>query len=277
MAELAEHHNRMLLEESGISEEVIEARGYRTVEKKADLKRLGFSDAQCNTPGILIPVFAPTGQKVLYQYRPDESRIKDGKPVKYETPSGSRMTLDVHPFMSKMLGDPSVPLFIPEGIKTGDAMVSRGLCVVTLLGVWNWRGTNERGGKVALAEWEYVALNGRRVYVVFDSDIMLKPQVHQALVRLKEFLQSRGAEVAVIYLPHGKGGAKQGVADFFVSGHSVEDLFSLATTELREFPADDDEKDEPGSQSALLVRYAEEAAIFHTPDGEAYVSIPVED
>lgn len=181
----------MLNEESAISEKVIEARGYRTVEKKADLKRLGFSDAQRNVPGLLIPIYSPTGEKVLYQYRPDEPRIKDGKPVKYETPSGSRMTLDVHPFAREMLCDPSAPLLVTEGIKKGDALVSRGLCAVALLGVWNWRGRNANGGLTALPEWEYVALNNRRVHIVFDSDIVLKPEVYAAMLRLKNFLEGR--------------------------------------------------------------------------------------
>ncbi|MDQ3360893.1 MAG: hypothetical protein M3534_04370 [Actinomycetota bacterium] len=48
---LSQEHQRMLLLESSISEGVVKARGYRTVEKKADLKRLGFSDAQCTPPG----------------------------------------------------------------------------------------------------------------------------------------------------------------------------------------------------------------------------------
>ena len=76
-------------------------------------------------------------------------------------------------------------------MKKGDALANRGLCAVALLGVWNWRGSNDRGGKVALPEWEYVALNGREVYVVFDSDVMLKPGVHAAMVRLKAFLEAR--------------------------------------------------------------------------------------
>ncbi|PLS87075.1 MAG: virulence-associated protein E, partial [Actinobacteria bacterium] len=91
--ELSYEHKRMLIEESGIAPDVMEARGYRTVEKKAELKRIGFSEAQCGVPGLLIPIRSPAGEIVLYQYRPDSPRIKDGKPVKYETPSGSRMAL----------------------------------------------------------------------------------------------------------------------------------------------------------------------------------------
>jgi hypothetical protein len=224
----------MLFEESGIEPTVVEARGYRTVETKSELRRLGFAAAQCNTPGLLIPIYSPTGEVVNYQFRPDRPRIRDGKPVKYETPKGSRMTLDVHPAVREMLADPSVPLWITEGLKKGDALASRGLCAVALLGVWNWRGTNEHGGKTALPEWEDIALNERRVYIVYDSDVELKPQVHKAPSRLKSFLESRGSEVHVVYLPHGEGGKKQGVDDYFVAGHGVDDLLSHATTELRE-------------------------------------------
>ena len=189
---LAEHHEKMLIDESGIARDVAEARGYRTIEKKVELKTLGFADRQCNPPGLLIPIYSPTGEIVNYQFRPDQPRIgKNGKSVKYETPSGSRMVLDVHPFARERLGNPAVPLFITEGIKKGDSLVSRSLCAVALLGVWAWRGRNDDGGLTALAEWDYVALNNREVYIVFDSDVMLKPQVHKAMVRLKAFLESR--------------------------------------------------------------------------------------
>jgi hypothetical protein len=189
---LAEHHEKMLIVESSIARDVAEARGYRTIEKKVELKTLGFADRQCNPPGLLIPIYSPTGEIVNYQFRPDQPRIdKDGKPVKYETPSGARMVLDVHPFAREMLGNPTMPLFITEGMKKGDALVSCDRCAVALLGVWNWRGRNDDGGLTALAEWDYVALNDREIYIVFDSDVMLKPEVHKAMVRLKAFLDSR--------------------------------------------------------------------------------------
>ena len=78
------------------------------------------------------------------------------------------------------------------GVKKGDALVSRGLCAVAVIGVWNWRGTNDKGGKTVLPDWEHIALNTRQIYIVFDSDVMLKPEVHAALVRLKAFLEARG-------------------------------------------------------------------------------------
>jgi len=105
----------MLLEESTIAPETVEARGCRTVETKAELERLGFTRAQRNVPGLLFPIHGPAGGVVSYQFRPDEPRVKDGRAVKYETASGSRMVLDVHPSVRHKLGDPSVPLFVTEG------------------------------------------------------------------------------------------------------------------------------------------------------------------
>ena len=230
---LLPHHRTMLTEESGISEPIIQRRDYRSVEDKKELEALGFSPTQRNVPALLIPIHSPAGHVSLYQSRPDAPRLNNkGKPVKYETPSGSRMTLDVHPCARDKLGDPSTDLFITEGVKKGDALVSRGLCVVALIGVWNWRGTNGLGGKTALPEWEDIALNGRTVYIVFDSDVMTKKEVHAALARLKGFLEHRQAKVKLIYLP-GDDEAKQGVDDFLAAGHSTRDLLALASSELR--------------------------------------------
>lgn len=271
----------MLEFESSISEDVIAARGYSTTTVKANLERLGFSKTQHNVPALLLPIFGPEGEVRLYQTRPDTPRIRDGKPVKYETPKGSRMTLDVHPFARNKLDDPATPLFITEGIKKGDALVSRGLCAVALIGVWNWRGTNEKSGKTVLAEWEYVALNGRQVYVVFDSDVMLKTAVHAALSRLKSFLEHRGAKVALIYLPSGDSASKQGVDDFLASGHTVDDLLALASPELRSLEGDEDDgagtDDEKRTQAQLLVELALEhtSELFHAPDEAAYAVVPV--
>jgi hypothetical protein len=212
-------HHRKLIEDSAISKEVAEARGYRSIIAKAEMKRLGFADSQCRVPALLIPIFGVTGEIVNYQSRPDEPRVsKQGKPIKYETVAGSKMALDVPPAARGKLGNPSIPLFITEGVRKADSAVSRGLCCIDVLGVWNWRGSNEDNGKVVLPDWEYVALNGRKTYVCFDSDVMTKREVHQALVRLAAFLKQRGAEVLFIYLPHGPSGEKVGLDDFLAAG-----------------------------------------------------------
>jgi hypothetical protein len=182
-----------LIEKSAIAPKIAKARGYRSVISQADLERLGFSSGQRLAPGLLVPVWNVAGVVATYQFRPDEPRIRDGKPAKYETPAGTRMILDVPPLARVWLGDPKRPLFITEGARKADAAVSKDLCCIDLLGVWNWRGRNADGGKVALPDWESIALNKREVFIVFDSDVMQKRAVYTALGRLKAFLESRGA------------------------------------------------------------------------------------
>jgi len=230
-----------LIAASGINDEVAAARGYRSVTKKSELRALGFGPSQARVPGLLVPVHNVLGEVVLYQIRPDSPRMKDGNVIKYETPLGSRMVLDVPPGARARLGDPAAPLIVTEGVRKADSAVSRGLCCVALLGVWNWRGTNEDGGKVALADWESVALNGRQAYIVFDSDVALKPEVHGALSRLKAFLESRGATVAIIYLPAGDGGAKVGLDDYLAASHTVDEMLALAAPVLRDSPIEHDD------------------------------------
>ena len=46
-----------LIRQSGISEPVAEARGYRSVTKKAELAKMGFGRAQQIVPALAIPIF----------------------------------------------------------------------------------------------------------------------------------------------------------------------------------------------------------------------------
>ena len=76
-----------------------------------------------------------SGEVALWQYRPDSPRVNGkGKAIKYETPAGSRMDIDVPPRIRGQLADPKVPLSITEGVRKADAAVSVGLCCVALLG-----------------------------------------------------------------------------------------------------------------------------------------------
>jgi len=129
--------------------------------------------------------------------------------------------IDVPPQARDLIGDPSQPLLITEGARKADAAVSKDFCCISLSGVWSWRGKNDLGGTTALADWELIALNGRRVYVLFDSDVTQKRQVRAALVRLCRFLRSRGARVKVVNLPSGPNGEKVGLDDYIAAGHQL--------------------------------------------------------
>jgi len=229
---LLPHHFEQLTQGSGIAPEVIRGRGYCSIvppEGYTVLKQLGFARAQAKlTPGLLIPILDIDGQPVLYQYKPDEPRLDSkGKPIKYETPRGARMRLDCAADQRESLGNPGIPLWVTEGIKKLDALRTHDLCAIGILGTSNWRGSNVDGGKVALPDWERVALNDRDVYIVFDSDVITKPQVQGALRRLRGFLAQRGARPVTVLLP-ANGQSKVGVDDFLLT-HTVPELLALTT------------------------------------------------
>jgi hypothetical protein len=221
---------------SGISEDVARERGYVSVDTKRRLDSAGFKHYQQRIPGLLIPVHDTSGAVALWQYRPDKPRAsgKTGKPVKYETPGGSRMVMDVPPRVRAKLGDPKVPLWVTEGVKKADAAVSAGLCCVALLGVWNWKGTNTLGGKTALPAFHDIAWNdGRRVYVAYDSDVMTNPKVHWALADIGGYLAYKGADVRYVYLPAG-GDDKVGLDDYLAAGGSIDALITSSVPQPRE-------------------------------------------
>ena len=219
----------MLLEESGISPEVAAGRGYYTAKTKTELARLGFSNPQRRDPALVIPMYSPAGELVTHQIRPDAPREDGkGKPIKYETPAGSAIHLDVHPSQTERVRDASVPLWVTEGVKKADSLASRGQCVVALQGVWCW----QKDG-VPLHEWEDIRLWGRSVCVIFDSDVMTNPRVQAALEGLVGFLRGRGARVRVAYLPDAPGGGKQGIDDFLASGREIRDLEPFIQEGLR--------------------------------------------
>jgi len=221
-----------LLEGSGIPVNIAVERGYVSVDTKARLKALGFSESQRHVPGLLVPIWNAAGERVTFQYRPDQPRERDGKPLKYETRPNTPLALDVPRSVHQWIDDPARPLFITEGARKADAAAARGLCCIALMGVWGFRGSNKKGGATALADWELVALNGRTVYIAFDSDVTTKPAVRDALVRLKAFLESRKATVEVVDLPAGDGGMKMGLDDYFAAGHTVDELLELARSDL---------------------------------------------
>ena len=232
-------HHQALVDASGIARTVQLARGYESATKRTELERLGFGPKQRSVPALIVPVWNVHGERVLTQIRPDNPRVVDGKALKYETPVGASLIVDCPPAVRPMLRDPSIPLFVTEGARKADAAVTRGLACVALLGVWAWRGKNEHGGKAVLPCWDAIALNGRDVYVVFDSDVMEKQAVHLAMARLKGTLEGKKASVRFAYLPAGEGGKKTGLDDYFArQDTSPETLRALASHQLRELPLD---------------------------------------
>lgn len=223
---LFEQHAK-LLADSAITPEHARARPYRSVDTKIRLEEIGIVKVGQHVPGLLIPLLDIEGKTWGYQYRPDNPRLnKDGKEIKYETPFRQHNRLDIPPGVGGQLDDPTIPLWFTEGSRKADAGACAGLCIVGLLGVNNWVGTNGTGGKVALPDFRDIALNGRRVILGFDSDVMVKQQVRKAMTEFAGWLKIKGAEVEYCHLPHTTD-SKTGLDDYLAAAHNVEDLWAL--------------------------------------------------
>ena len=219
---LLPHHQR-LLDASAISREVADARGYWSASKPGELNGR-FDGVQRRTPALVIPVLNTCGEEAFCQLRPDNPRGKDGKTLRYETPYGQRMVLDVPPSTLPHIGNPNVTLWITEGIRKADALASVGLRSIALLGVWNWRGRNEHGGLTALADWNDIALNDRKVVLAFDSDLLQNAGVYRAVEELGRWLEAHKARPHFVYLS--SDGTKVG-ADDYLADHSKDELVAL--------------------------------------------------
>src|SRR5918994_6254293 len=223
---LSESHRRMLLEELGISPDAAAARGYRTIRHRSEMPP-EFPNWQRRC-GLLVPTYSPDGKTRGHQLRPDRPiRRKSGDTPKYETPTGSRITLDVNPLMLEEVQHGDGDLWITEGCKKVDSLASRGEPAVGFIGVWNMAVPKTKG-TVPLSCWQHVRLRGRRVIIVFDADARINANVQEALRRAVMMLESLGAIVLVVYLPAVNGDGKAGVDDYLAAGGTVAELRMMA-------------------------------------------------
>jgi P4 family phage/plasmid primase-like protien len=247
---LLDPHRRELEQESAIDPAVIAERRYESIHRpstgdKRSRERL--QALQIPTwaikedsyfPGLLIPMHGPTGRKVSYQWKPRRPvPNRDGKPMKYASPRGQTSRIDVHPRNRDKIADPTVELWITEGVKKGDALTSRGVCTIAITGVFNWRSQNG-----SLGDWEDVALKGRDVTICFDSDARTNPNVLRAMIRLGNWLRSRGVkQVRYLIVPEETRGQKvKGADNFLAAGGTLEDLQAARTTRQPNVDTSDD-------------------------------------
>ncbi|MET7720079.1 phage/plasmid primase, P4 family [Streptomyces mirabilis] len=231
------------LKASAIDDDVIKERGYWSMSRgdmdaETKFRNLGIPKWFVSEPkqhhGLVIPMYGPRGDRVSVQYRPDDAPKdyrkepgRDGqrKAVKYISPAGHSSRLDVHPRNTDKLLDPTIPLWITEGIKKGDALTSAGACAVSLTGVFNWRS-----GLATLGDWEDICLKGRTVVICFDADARTNANVLRAMIRLGRWLKSRSATPEFLIVPAQVGESTvKGVDDFFHAGGAMEMLTQART------------------------------------------------
>lgn len=229
-------HNDVLTKESGISPEIIEARGYRSLER-SDIAFLvaenKVSPATMKAEGWLaIPVIRPDGTKHCETIRLDKSAGK----MKYIWPSGYRNALDVHPLALESVKDVKIPLIITEGVKKSDAILSHirssaepdGGCVVGINGCFGWKAAVDGVVTTACADWLDIALAERRIYVIADSDYLVNNNVRLGWDECVRYLASKAGDSKVSLIVVPPNGARKLGADDYLLEHSLDELLSLA-------------------------------------------------
>tara|TARA_B100000676_G_scaffold80828_1_gene80817 strand:- start:26 stop:2338 length:2313 start_codon:yes stop_codon:yes gene_type:complete len=181
---------------------------------------------RCNADGGWeIPYLDPQGRPYTYGDGVPfvRRKLKPGSDPKYLTPScaGNR------PYLSPLLPEGYLggtkPLLITEGEKKADSLTAHGFPCIGLTGVYGWR--DKRSGTSAPIP-ELGEINWRRpVSIVFDSDVVIKPQVLDALRDLTEHIVGHfypddpglGGHIPdVVFLPSELNGEKNGADDFIV-------------------------------------------------------------
>lgn len=236
---LSAAHRHLLSQGSGIADDVIEARGYRTLDAPefVDLVHQGlFQEYLLKADGWLaVPVFRPDGARHCEILRLD---TPIGNSQKYMWPVGSRNALDLHPFSRDLVDDTDVPLIVTEGIKKGDALLSHArmadpvlrMCVVAINGCWGWRSSPIAGaGTRASQDWEDLVLLGRQIILIPDSDYHSNPSVRKGWDECAYYLASKTNKdnAVTVAVPPANGFEKQGADDFLLE-HTLTDLLSLA-------------------------------------------------
>jgi hypothetical protein len=232
------------LRKSGLSDQTIYRCGFCS-EKDADKIRslLNWTGRGPLGAALVIPYFDADGKPTNYARLKLDSPIcdkTDGKPRKYEAPRGASPLayFSAGGVTAAALADPDEAVLLTEGEKKAAKADEAGFACIGLSGVWSWTKKRQGQGPRELLDglgclpWE-----GRRVYIVFDSDAADKENVRQAEAELARVLGERGAIVSVVRLPAAADGAKVGLDDFLLS-NPPEALRKLLATPAETTPAE---------------------------------------
>jgi DNA-binding transcriptional ArsR family regulator len=216
-------HRHTLEVGSAIAREVLKENGVYSIGHGSELPE-GFSGRQRRrAPGMLFVAPRPNG-KTSYSFRPDG--VDPRRPGhRYEQPckalGGPGNVLALPVGSRHLVDDVRIPVVFVEGIKKMLAVVSAArrdgavVLVVAISGVWNWLSGGE-----PIPDMLDIPMEGREVYIGFDSDVFRNPDVTDAARRLAVYLAERGAEVFLSYLRDQADGSKTGADDYLAAGHS---------------------------------------------------------
>lgn len=238
---ISEAHKNKLLLHYGINPDRPEIRAQ---EESGQLKSItsqeieALSGWRVDGPGLFIG-YPGNGAFVI---RPD-SPLSDGP--KYLHPKGEPNSVYI-PSGFDLAG--AQDLWITEGELKALCGSLHGLPVVALGGVWCWRTEGEEVSLLAngeklkdpealLPELAQATWEGKKVCLLYDSDITPGHKAYDAFPRLAEQLYRLGAEeVRVLSLPSVVQGQKTGLDDFILARGPEQALQDLRTIKDRSEP-----------------------------------------
>jgi len=215
------HHLKEWTEGSGVSAKITQL-NVQSLELDHEideiLNRNGKSrwkSTDWGTGGWFVSGLDPkTGKEVITggQFKPDQP-VDDRKYLGINDSPAIPLFLNTgdRDYWKNIIDDKS-PVIITEGAKKAGALLTIGLPAISLAGV----STGQKLGRLRADLVEFCKV-GRRVYLCFDSDIMTKNSVQQALDKLGRLIIEKGAMVSVINLPQ----SHKGVDDFIVAKGST--------------------------------------------------------
>lgn len=228
--------------------DIVDCKYFSTTNKSQAKRLIGYS-----FEGLIIPYLDPTGEpykcsngKPFYRIRPDwgDAPDADEKP-KYLSPKGQGNRPYFAPTYkdwAKALRFKQIPIHITESEFKAASLGAAGYAAIGLCGVHGFVDKTTRvddsesipaqlleDGEYEFSQPEKLEVSqilpelqfinniniwaGRKVYISFDSDIVHKWQVKNALFKLAEWLESKGAEPLIVLLPTELNGDKNGVDD----------------------------------------------------------------
>ena len=237
MSPLSEVHKHRLLFKYGLPEERLKSLEETGVvcSLLPDEVRDQLGRTDIDSSGIL---FRYPGNGAFSIRLDDPPKDKNGRENKYLHPKGEPNHL-FNPGVD-LLQAPEV--WIVEGEAKALCGFAYGLPMVGLSGIWNWRTEGEDAELLALGEkltdkeallpeLAQVLWDGKRVALLYDSDLIPGHKAYSAYERLAEQLYRLGAqEVKILSIPPVVQGQKTGLDEFILArGHdqALQDLQAI--------------------------------------------------
>jgi hypothetical protein len=201
------------LRRSGITPETMQKAGVYSETNPDEIQRmLGWSYydgslSHCMVFPYRFPDESPLSTGEVYRLKPDAPREDNDGVVKYEHTKGHSSRAYFPPNTLPVLYDPLTPLIITEGEKKALKADQEGFPCIGIGGVdcWSAKRTRADEPRELMPDLANLPWQGRRVYICFDSDRAMNPDVRRAEKQLARALGRKGAEVKIVTLPQEGG------------------------------------------------------------------------